>query len=224
MQKILVCTFFLFLLCFEADVSYAKTFQIDTPLKAAIFYFPSPVVMRCLNHSNIPRTLRKATIHKQVNFSKDQVIEENVTVGVNSKFVFAGSLIVDKEIIPLKVTGSSFFDLNSGKIKPSFLFGLEDLIGLQKRVHTKDMIGNQDLNYVTFLRETKGMVGNLNYKLDLFGEDRTIKDNLQYFLSGSGNLGENKVTINGRELEKDYYQIKEQYGPVEILTTVKVYD
>ena len=81
----------LLLLLFIASlntVCYSKTkeqkvWTVNSPLKALVVYFPSPSVMRCLNHSDIPRKLRKAFIYRKAKFSNNEEIEQSVTVGVN---------------------------------------------------------------------------------------------------------------------------------------------
>ena len=124
---ILICLIFFFFISNTQAKSVSKL-KIDSPLKAAVFYFPSPAIMRCLNHSNIPRTPRKAHIKRQISFIGQPVVEENINITENSK--------------------GPFFDFTRDKkVKPSFLFGLEDLIGLQRKIHIIDMIGNQDLNF-----------------------------------------------------------------------------
>ena len=204
--KYLVLMSFVFLLTLQhAIAKEVSQLKVDTPLKAAVFYFPSPAVMRCLNHSDIPRTHRKAHVKRQISFIGKPLIEENINVTENSK--------------------GPFFDLNKeGKVKPSFLFGLEDLIGVQRKIHILDMIGNQDLDFEVFLRTTKGMIGNLDYKLDLFGQDKVVNGAITYFLKGNGNLGENKITVFARETEKDSYYLREDYGRTRVISEIKVFD
>ncbi|MBI3590871.1 MAG: hypothetical protein HY094_05775 [Candidatus Melainabacteria bacterium] len=217
----------LFLRPLEVKALNELPIKIDTPLKAALFYFPSPSVMRCLNHSNIPRVLRKAIIYRHIKFPHEPAIEETITIGTkNSKFIFAGNINKNREIIPFKIEGGTFFDLGKGaSVKPSFLFGLEDLIGIQRKIHIKDKLGNQNLDYEIFLKTTKGMIGDLNYGLELFGQDRAINGAVKYFLSGKGQIGENKISVSGRELEQDVYKLNEEYGQqVEVITDIKVYD
>ena len=218
--------FILLLICATSIKScHAKPLQIDT-IKAIVTYFPSPGVMRCLNHSDIPRVLRKAVVYRHIKFPHEPNIEETITIGsTSSKFIFAANITKNREIIPFKIEGGPFFDLNKGgSIKPSFLFGLEDLVGIQRKIHIKDKFGNQDLDYEIFLKTTKGMIGNLDYGLELFGQDRAIKGVVKYFLSGKGQIGGDKISVSGREMEKDVYKLNEEYGQVKVITDIKVYD
>lgn len=205
--------------------------QIDSPLEAAIFYFPSPSVMRCLNHSEIPKRIRKAVIYRKINFPNEPQIEQNITISISPKkssgfrFSFKGNVVTKGEITPITIKGGPFFSLQEGgQIKPSFLFGLEDLIGVQRKIHIQDTFGNQNLNYEVFLRTTKGMIGNENYKLDLFGTEKTVNGKVTYTLNGKGNLGDYSISVAGIETGKDNYEIIENYGPAQVFTSVRVYD
>lgn len=205
--------------------------DIDTPLKAAIFYFPSPPVMRCLVHSGIPGTFRKALVYRKVRFPGGEYVEQSVTIGVDSKqknkkrFVLSGNLLVKGKIIPIKINEGEFFDLKKGKkLKPDNLFGLEELIGLQRKVSVTDTIGNQELNYEVFLKTTKGKIGNQGYSLELFGQDKSINKQIKYFLRGKGNLGKDKISVIGKEIETDHYKLNEQYGKIKTFTTIQIYD
>ncbi len=208
-----------------------KNYEPESPLEAVLLYFPSPSVMRCLSHSGIPEEFRKALIHRKVRFSKDSELIQNISIGVESekkskkKFTFSGNLIIMGEIIKQEINGGDFFNLNKQeKVNPGFLGGLGKILGLQRKVHIKDKIGDLDLNYSTLLRNTKGMIGNAEYELELFGEDRVIKQGVKYILKGKGKIGEDKISVVGKEIAKDNYEIKEWYGPVEVYTTVRVYD
>lgn len=222
----------LFALFVTKDICYGKSLpKIDNPLKAAVFYFPSPPVMRCLNHSNIPRTYRKAIVSRKIKLSKTEVIEQNISIGINrmaksgSKFLIKNSFIDKNGIIKDTINNSPFFDPSKGgKVKPSFLFGFEDVIGVQRKLHVLDMIGNQDLNYVVFLKKTEGMIGNSNYKLELNGQDKTIDGEVKYILNGKGQIGGDTIFISGKEVKKDSYEISEKYGSIEIATAIRVYD
>ena len=208
-----------------------KSFEIDSPLKAAIFYFPSPSVMRCLNHSEIPKEFRKAIIYRKAIIPNEGEVVQNITIGVGfqkgkgKKFLLKGSITKNNgEIVLMKTKGGPFFNEEMGGQKMPSFFGLEDLLGVQRKVQVRDTIGNQKLDYEVFLKTTKGMVGNANYNLELFGQDRSIKEEIKYFLDGKGKIGEDKIVISGRSLEKDYYEMNEKYGQVEVFTGVKVYD
>ena len=221
----------LFLAIIPSLAVSTKGFQIETPLEAALLYFPSPPVMRCLNHSGIPEESRKALIHRKIKFSKDSELIQNVSIGINLKksakkeFALSGNIIVMGEIIKQEINIGDFFNSSKGeKISPEFLGGLGKILGLQRKIHTKDKIDNQVLDYSTFLRNTKGMIGNAKYELELFGEDRVIKQEVKYILKGKGKIGEDRISVVGKEATKDNYEIKELYGPVEVYTTVKVYD
>ena len=151
----------------------------NSPVKAAILYFPSPAVMRCLSHSNIPKALRKVMIYRKIKYPDNTQFEQNLTIGIDpkaesrSKFTFAGNVMINGEIFILKVDGGPLFeaDKDSG-IKPKGLFGLEELIGLQRKIKINEKIGNQDLNYEIFMKNVKGMIGNATYSLELVGKDK----------------------------------------------------
>lgn len=220
--------FCLLLLIFNFDNIYAKPLQINTTVKAAILYFPSPSVMRCLNHSDIPKSFRKGIVTRSVKIPGEKEIEQTVTISVVSKsghkkFILRGNIKYNDDLFPIKLTKNPFFDPNAGGQKLSFLFGLEDILGLQKKIHVLTAFGNQKLDYEVFLKTTKGMIGKENYKLELFGQDKSIDGEVKYFLDGHGNIGEKIINVTARGL-KDYYEIKEQYGEAKVFTTVKVYD
>ena len=224
----------LLLLLFIASlntVCYSKTkeqaWTVDSPLKALVVYFPSPAVMRCLNHSNIPRSFRKAFIYRKAKFSNKEEVEQSVTIGVNvqkgKKFIFTGNITTKSELIPLKINGEILCGLENQKFNFG-LFGLEDVLGLQGKVHIKDKIGNQNVDYETFLKSTKGKIGGQKYNLELTGEEHVINEQVTYVLTGTGMLGNYDISVNGKDVKKDNDEITEKYGPVEIFTTVKVYD
>ncbi len=205
--------------------SYGATHKTYTPVEALARYFPSPALIRCLNHSNIPEQFRKVLISRYIKFPKKPEEIENILIGVNSKkFAFSGNLIAEGETKPLKVRHSPYFGFNKGgKIQQS-LFGLEDFLNLQKKVYITDMVGNQNLNFETFLKTTKGKIGNVNYNLELTGEDKASDNGLKYFINGSGMIGEENITVKGTSTDKDSYELYETLGHIEIYTKVKVYD
>lgn len=228
-KRILSYIFFILIFLFSnVGICHGKPLQIDTPLKAVILYFPSPPVMRCLNHSDIPKSFRKGIVTRSVKIPGEKEIEQTVTIGVSSKggykkFILRGNIKYNDDLFPIKLTINPFFNPNAGGQKLSFLFGLEDILGLQKKVHVSEKLGNQKLDYEVFLKTTRGKIGNEKYKLELFGQDKSIDGQVKYFLDGKGTIGKDNITVTARGL-KDYYEIKEQYGKAEVFTTVKVYD
>lgn len=212
--------------------SVKKEFKVDTPLKAVFSYFPSPAILRCLYHSDIPKKKRKAEIIRKAKIDGVEVIERAVVTPIKNKF-FISILLEDKDlIIPLKLDNSHIFKntkQSSGKKLNSFellnpLNALQELISLQKKVTIKDKIGNQKIEYSTYLKTTKGKVGNLNYNLELTGKDISSNGEIKYLLYGEGNLGNNTITVSGKEKAKDYYEINESYGPVKVFTSIRVYN
>lgn len=179
--------------------------QIDSPLKAAVFYFPSPATARCLNHSGIPKKLRKAKISRIIKFPDKNELTQDIKVAIS-----------DKNKNPYFAT--------SKEVKSGFLFGLEDLIGLQRKVHVKDKIGTQKLDYETFLKVTKGKIGDKKYYLELHGEDKVQDGKIRYFLKGHGMLSEYEIEVESKNTEKDHYEVNERYGPIEVFTRIEVYD
>ena len=231
MQRKLFLACLIGLLSFSAVVhskpKEQKSWAIDSPLKAVIFYFPSPSVMRCLNHSDIPRKFRKASVYRKAIFSnKKEEITESVLVGADQKkrkFLFTGNIKTKSEFIPMQINGEIAFGVQNQGFNLG-LFGLENILGLQGKVHVKDKIGNQKIDYETFLKSTKGKIGDQKYSLELTGEDRAIDNRTAYFLNGNGMLGNYDISVSGKDIKKDSYEIVEKYGPVEVFTTVRVYD
>ena len=214
------------------NVCYSKTkgseaWTIDSPLKALVLYFPSPAVMRCLNHSGIPMSFHKAFVYRRAKFPNKEEITQSVTIGVNMhtkrKFIFTGNISTKSKFVPIKLKGEIAFGTQNQKFNFG-LFGLEKLLGLQGKVHIKDKIGNQAIDYETFLKSTKGKIGDLKYNLELTGEDHAIDGKATYILSGNGMLGNYDILVSGKDVKKDNYEVTEKYGPVEVFTTVKVYD
>ena len=203
-----------------------KSWAIDSPLKAIIFYFPSPSIMRCLNHSDIPRKFHKVSVYRKAIFPNKEEITESVLVGVNQKkkrFLFTGNIKTKSEFIPMKINGEIAFGVQNQGFNLG-LFGLENVLGLQGKVHVKDKIGNQKIDYETFLKSTKGKIGDQKYNLELTGEEQAIDNRTAYSLNGNGMLGDYDISVSGKDIKKDNYEIIEQYGPVEVFTTVRVYD
>ncbi len=212
-----------------------KSWTVNSSLKALVFYFPSPSVMRCLNHSDVQRLFRRASVYRRATFPNKEVIEQNVIIGadkIHKKFIFTGNIKTKSELIPMKIKGEIPFGL-AGQEFNLGLFGLENFLGLQGKVHIKDKIGNQKVDYETFLKSTKGKIGNKKYVLELHGEDQIEAgrvvgagrdQHLQYHLTGTGMLGGYDISINAKDVEKDNYEIIENYGPVEIFTIVRVYE
>jgi len=191
--------------------------EIDSPPKATVLYFPSPAIARCLNHSGIPESLRKAKIIRSIKFSNKEELTQNIEVSVLDKiFILGGDLIDSEKENPYLSTDK--------KTNPGFLFGLGDLIGLQRKVIVKDKIGTEKLDYETFLKVTKGKIGKKKYYLELYGEDKAQNGKIKYFLKGNGKLGKDKINIEGKSTDKDRYEIKEKYGEIEVFTIVEVYD
>ena len=204
--------------------------QIDTPLKAAVFYFPPPGVLRCLNHSDIPKKFRKASIYRLIKISGKKNIEQSITVGIDYSgktkkgFLIKGNIKSKDEIVLMEINPILAFDSKSKGQKAKGLFGLEDLIGLQPKIIIMDNFYGHEINYEVFLRETKGMIGSANYKLDLFGQDKIIDGVIRYVLEGKGKIGNDEIMVQGWDTGKDSYELNEKYGPIEVSTTVKVYD
>lgn len=215
---------------FSNRVLNAKPIEIDTPLKAAALYFPTPAILRCLNHSNIPKEFRKVIIQRQIKIPNVSTrLKQNILIGVRSStkstFVITGTITDGVEIIKLKIDPNKVFGLTSSGEKPIGFFGLEDLIGVQRRIRFKDTFGNQKLNYEVYLKTTKGKIGGKDYKLELFGQDKVQDGEVRYFLDGKGKLGEHTITVSARDTAvKDNYEIYEKYGPIEAFSTVSVYE
>ena len=75
-MRILSYIFFISLILFSSSGACREnTLEIDTPLKASVLYFPTPATMRCLNHSNIPKTFRKAVVQRQVKFPNEEILK-----------------------------------------------------------------------------------------------------------------------------------------------------
>lgn len=207
---------------------HSKPLQIDPSLRAAALYFPSPSVLRCLNHSNIPKEFHKAIISRLAKIPGSPDFKQNATLGVKvgptKKFIFRGNIIRGNEIVPVKIDPNVVFGLNKKGGKMPGFFGLEDILGLQRKIHIKDNFNGQSIDYEIFLRNTKGMIGNSNYTLDLFGQDKNVAGETRYFLSGQGKIGKHVITVRARDVEKDTYEIQEQYGPIKVITSVRVYD
>ena len=195
-------------------------------------YFPSPSIMRCLNHSEVTKNFRKALISRRAKIPGQSALVQRVAVGVSSngnsssgkKFVLSGSVEKKGRITPVKFKNGPFFWHRNRGIKLTGFFGLEDVLGLQRKLRFVDTIGNQNLDYTVFLKLTKGMIGDSNYELELTGRDQNIDGEIKYFLDGRGKVGKDKIIVVGREIRKDYYEIKEKYGKTKVFTTVKVYD
>lgn len=208
-------------------VHCSEPLQINS-LKALALYFPSPSIMRCLNHSNIPRDKRKIDITKEIEIPKEEIIKQTIKVRLNQddkEFIFDTNTKQGNRLLLIKIDGGPFFNVNKGgQIKPSFLFGLEDLIGIQRKIRIKDKVGNEIIDFETFLKRTRGKVGKQKYTLELFGQDRSEDGKVKYFLDGKGKIGEHEIVVTAKEIEKEQYVINETYGPVKLKTIVKVYD
>ena len=121
MKKLLLLYILLFLPFFaNTAICHAKTIEIeiDSPLKAALLYFPSPPVMRCLTHSGLPKQFRKAEIKRTINIPGEEPFEQKVTIDVKDekgikKFVITSSLVINGKDISFKAVGSEFFDLKN---------------------------------------------------------------------------------------------------------------
>lgn len=203
--------------------------QIDSPLEAAIFYFPSPATMRCLNHSEIPRKFKKGIIYRKVKIPNQGEIEQTITIGISTKgakkkFVLRGNIKTKDEILSLKPNANLFFNQTNTEKNIFPPIRLEDILGLSRKIRIKEKFGNQFLNYETFLKTTKGMIGNLDYKLELFGQDRATEGKVRYVLTGTGMLGAYNIIVSAQDIDTDSYLITEQYGPAQVVTTVRVYD
>lgn len=203
--------------------------KVDTPLKALALYFPSPPVMRCLSHSDIPKNLRKALIYRKITFPDKDVLEHNILIGIDSKsrnkFIFTSSFVDKGEIIRIETNGGPFFNRDTNNTtKTKSLFGLEDILDVGKKVTVNEMIGNQKISFEVFLRKAKGKIGTSNYNLELFGSDRKTGKDVKYFLNGEGKLGDKNILVRGQEINKDYYEINEVLGELEVFTWIRVYD
>ena len=68
------------------------------------------------------------------------------------------------------------------------------------------------------------MISNENYELELNGQDRVVNGKVRYFLEGGGKIGKNEITISGKDIKDDNYEISEKYGSVTVFTSVRVFD
>lgn len=246
-----IFSFFAIWLPSEAQKKEKDPLFVDSPVKAAILYFPSPALIRCLSHSKILETPRKTMIYRKIKYSDNTEFEQNIVIGINSeaktesKYIFAGNVMIDGEMFVLNIDGGPFFNPGKDlKVKPEGLHELppkgesppkrirppadvlwqKELIVPQRKIKIDKKIGNQDLNYEIFMKSVFGMIGNLDYKLELTGKDKNIKGKTSYLLSGKGNLGKDKIVVQGTEIFKDYYELVEKYGKAEVLTTVRIYN
>ncbi len=206
--------------------SYGKQLQAYTPIEALIDYFPSPSLMRCLNHSDIPNKTRKALITRQINFPNKSPQIENITIGTKgSGFTFQyNSMKKNGDLVKKDIKNNPYFGLNVGGMIKQSLLGLENLLELQKKIYIKDKIEGHKLDFETFLKTTKGMIGDKNYLLELTGEDRIVDNEIKYFLNGYGMFGQENIIVKGAGLKKDSYELYEKIGQAEVYTKIKVYD
>lgn len=206
-----------------------KDWEIDSPLKALVTYFPPPAVLRCLNHSEISKKPRKILVLRKAKFLNGQEIEQKIQIEpLNStkgkkQFSFKGVIKTKSKTIPLMINGEIAFGSQDQKFNLG-LFGLEDFLGLQGKVQIKDKIGNQKIDYETFLKSTKGKIGNQKYNLELNGQDSIVNKSFVYKLTGFGMLGKYDLSVDAKNSGKDSYEIVEKYGPVMIFTTVTIYN
>lgn len=226
--------FLLLILLFFPLIGFAKPikkeFKVDTPIKAIFSYFPSPAILRCLYHSDIPKKQRKAEIVRKAKIDGVN-IEERATITVIQNKFFISTSLVDKDlIIPLRLNNSHIFNNKQSNKKVNAietlnpLNALQELASLQKKTVIKDKIGNQKIEYSTYLKTTKGKVGNLKYNLELTGKDIGSNGEIRYLLYGEGNIGNDTISVSGKEKAKDYYEINEDYGPVKVFTTIRVFN
>jgi hypothetical protein len=210
--------------------AFAKDFKIDTPAEAIFAYFPSPATLRCLNHSDLIKKNRKAEISRKAKIDGVDVEETIFIHSSANKVKGTGSLTSKDLIVPLKINTGIFNGSRKSK-KASFSFddlnpinALQELVGIQKRITIKDKIGNQDLNYTTYLKKTKGKVGKDDYNIEITGQDIGRNGQLMYLISGTGNIGIDTITISGKEIEKDNYVLNEKYGNLKVFTKVTVFN
>jgi len=228
MKKVLITL--LSILVLLGGVAFAKDFKIDTPTEAIFAYFPSPATLRCLNHSNLIKKNRKAEISRKARIDGLDVEETIFIFSSGNKAKGTGSLTSKDLIVPLKINTGIFS--GSGKSqKTSFSFddlnpinALQELVGVQKRITIKDKMGNQDLNYTTYLKKTKGKVGKEDYNIEITGQDIGRNGQVLYLISGNGNIGIDTITISGKETEKDSYVLNERYGNLKVFTKVTVFN
>lgn len=236
MKKISILLLLLILLVFplsgfsKVSKTIKEEFKVDTPIKAVFSYFPSPAILRCLYHSDIPKKQRKAEIIRKAEIDGINIEERAVITIIRNKF-FISVCLVDKDlIIPLRLNNSHIFNTKQAEKKINSLEtlnplnALQELASLQKKIVVKDKIGNQTIEYSSYLKTTKGKVGDLKYNLELTGEDIVSKGVVRYLLYGDGNLGNDTITVSGKEKDKDYYEINESYGPVKVFTSIRVYN
>ena len=206
--------------------------ETDTPQEAYALHFPSPSVIRCLTHSGIPEKYRKAVIHKKIKMPGKPPFEQKISLGIKindqgkKSFIFTGSTFEKDHIIPLMIDTKQVLGLTDVVLLNPFEGKevLEELLGKQKKTHTVNKVNDYNIDYHTFLKETEGIIGDADFKLELAGTDRSIRGNVRYFLNGVGNIDRFKLFVEGRESKKDDYEIKEEVGAIEILTSIKVYD
>lgn len=210
--------------------SASKEFKVDTPKKAVFSYFPSPATLRCLYHSDIPKKQRKAEIVRKAKIDGVDIEERAVITIIKNKFFVSTSLIQSDLLIPLRLNNSHIFNTKSEEKKANPIEtlnpinALQQLASLQGKIIVKDKVGDQKIDYSTFLKSTKGKVGNSKYNLELTGKDVSSNGVIRYLLYGEGNLGNDTITVSAREKEKDYYEITETYGSTKVFTSIRVFN
>lgn len=206
-----------------------KDWKIDSPLKALVTYFPSPAILRCLHHSEISKKPRKVLILRKAKFLSGHEIEQRIQIlprnslKAKKRFSFTGTIKTKSNPMLIMQSGEITLGLQDQKFNLG-LFGLEEFLGLQGKVQIKDKIGNQKIDYETFLKSTKGKIGNQKYNLELNGQDSIVNKNFVYKLTGFGMLGKYNLSVDAKSLGNDSYEIVEKYGPVMIFTTVTIND
>ena len=214
---------------------------VDTPYKLAAHYLP-PMLLRALIESHFYRSKRKAHYERTIYLPSSEAGTKTLT----SDALELEKLSLDLEakglgLLGRKITAKgklnnlnlSFFSEMKFKISKhgtqdikSTLGGL-DFINIKVvtdgKAETNDVTGtllDREVDYHTKYRDTEGKLAKFDYKLHVQG----IHDKPLYEVSSNGHIGDYKIKGFGRAIEKDVYEFEENYGPLLIKSTLRVYD
>jgi len=213
---------------------------VDTPYKLAAHYFP-PMLLRALIESHFYRSKKKAHYERIIYLpsseagtkvlNKDVLELEKLVLDLDARGLgLLGRKITAKgKLNNLNLNFSSEMRFKISKkgtqeIKSS-LGGL-DFINIEVvtdgKAETNDITGmllGRELDYQTKYRDTEGRLGKFDFKLHVQG----VHDKPLYEVNTEGYIGDYKIKGFGKAIEKDLYEFEENYGPLLIKSTLRVF-
>lgn len=214
---------------------------VDTPYKLISHYVPA-LVPRVLTENKFLRRARKADVkrlvylkakaagledgvHTQIPIEQFEATFEASKSGMLSRNVYGTGILNGFEFtydskLKYRITKTGTIETKSTLGGKPYIEVHVDSNGNNKTNKVKGTVLGRNLEYKTVWRSSEGMIGTFPYKIHVEG----LRGKDHFAVKSYGSIGDYEISGFAKEVSKDNFEIEEEYGPLIIKTTVKIYD